>query len=403
MLNLPLSSVQNQDNFTSLGFIRPREALNHKQPTSKRPEIAMSETPAITNLNRDRILGALLGVHAGDSLGATVEFEAWERIQANYPQGVRDIVGGGPFDWPAGHATDDSDLTRAVLLAYRDAEKLKRARSAKTPNVVTLAAQYMVDWYDGRWPDRVRGQRPRDVGGATAVGISNFKRTADPRTSGAGEGRAGNGSLMRCIPTALFQPDADKAFAESMDISAITHDDFNCTVSCAAYNAMVRALVDGRTPEEAWQAGKLAVDRATDAPEPDAVRKLRLGRAAKKVGAAMDAGKSLVQVQDLAANGPKKAANATVAMPFKASGHVLESLTLAVAALFDPRPLEEVLVDVVRFGQDADTNGAIAGGLLGARDGLHVIPLRWREKLQFGKEFAEVTDYLLSSQDSGSH
>jgi ADP-ribosylglycohydrolase len=314
---------------------------------------------------------------------------------------VRDIVGGGHFDWPAGHATDDTDLTRAVLLGYRDAEEMARAGSAKTPDVVKLAAQYMVDWYDGRWPGRVRGQRPRDVGGATAVGISKFKQTADPRTSGAGEGRAGNGSLMRCIPTALFQPDADKALAESMSISAITHDDVSCTLACAAYNAVVRALVDGRSPDEAWQAGKDTVDRAANAADPDAVAKLRLSRAAKKVAAAMDAGRSLVQVQDLAANGPKKAANATTAIPFKASGHVLESLTLAVAAMFDPRPLEDVLVDVVRFGQDADTNGAIAGGLLGARDGIDAIPLRWRETLQFGKEFTEVAEDLLSPPQEG--
>ncbi len=352
---------------------------------------------------RQRILGALLGVHAGDSLGATLEFEAWEQIQAKYPDGVRDIVGGGHFDWPAGHATDDTDLTRAVLLGYRDAEELSRTRPDRARDVVKLAAQHMVDWYDGRWPGRVRGQRPRDVGGATAVGISKFKQTADPRTSGAGEGRAGNGSLMRCIPTALFQPNADKALAESMGISAVTHDDTSCILACAAYNAVARALVDGFSPDKAWQAGKDAVDRAFNAPDPDAdaVRKLRLGRAAKKVEAAMDAGKSLVQVQDLAANGPKNATNASKAIPFKASGHVLESLTLAVAALFDPRPLEEVLVDVVRFGQDADTNGAIAGGLLGARDGVEAIPLRWRTTLQFGNEFAELTEYLLSPPQEG--
>ncbi|KAG7288392.1 hypothetical protein NEMBOFW57_007924 [Staphylotrichum longicolle] len=356
----------------------------------------MSDSSAPTR--QERILGALLGVHAGDSLGATVEFEAWENIQANHPHGVRDIVGGGHFGWPPGHATDDTDLTRAVLLAYRDAEQLKRAQSTKTADVIRLAAQYMVDWYDGRWPGRVRGEMPRDVGGATSVGISRFKQTADPRTSGAGEGRAGNGSLMRCIPTALFQPDAEKAYAESIDISAITHDDLHCTIACAAYNAMVRALVDGESPDEAWQAGKRAVERAAAQAEqePTAARKVKMGRAANKVGAAMDAGKLLVQVQDLAAHGPKKAANATKAIPFKGSGHVLESLVLAVAALFDPRSLEDVVVDVVRFGQDTDTNGAIAGGLLGARDGVNAIPPRWREKLQFGKEFTEVAAYLLT-------
>jgi ADP-ribosylglycohydrolase len=343
-------------------------------------------------------------VHAGDSLGATVEFEAWDDIQNDHPRGVRDIVGGGPFDWPPGHATDDTDLTRAVLLAYRDVEKLKRSQSPKTPDVVKLSAQYMVDWYDGRWPGRDRGQRPVDVGGATATGISKFKRTNDPRTSGAGEGRAGNGSLMRCIPTALFQPDADRACTESLEISAVTHDDFHCTIACAAYNAMVRALVDGESPDKAWQAGKDAVAQAVSlaAAEPTAARKAKMERAASKVEAAIDAGKSLVRVQDLAENGPKRAANATKALPFKAAGYVLESLTLAVAALLDPRPLEDVLVDVVRFGQDADTNGAIAGGLLGARDGVNAIPLRWRETLQFADEFTEVTAYLLSGQEAGN-
>lgn len=357
-----------------------------------------------TTTRHERALGALLGVHAGDSLGATVEFDSWEQIQGDYPRGVRDIVGGGPFDWPPGHATDDTDLTRAVLLAYRDLEKLNRSQSRKSPDVVRLAGQYMVDWYDGRWPGRARNETPRDIGGATATGISNLKRTADPRASGAGEGRAGNGSLMRCIPTALFQPDLTKLLRESLEISAITHDDSHCTISCAVYNVMVRTLVEGKSADEAWQAGKDAVAQATvlAAAEMTAAQKIQLERAADKVERAMDAGKSLVQVRDLAENGPKRAANATKAMPFKASGYVLESLVLGVAAILDPRPLEEVLIDVVRFGQDTDTNGAIAGGLLGARDGVNAIPLRWRELLQFGDEFAEVAEYLLPTQESGN-
>jgi hypothetical protein len=59
-----------------------------------------------------RAAGALLGVHAGDALGATLEFHSWARIKELYPDGLRDIVGGGPFGWPAGHATDDTSTTR---------------------------------------------------------------------------------------------------------------------------------------------------------------------------------------------------------------------------------------------------------------------------------------------------
>jgi ADP-ribosylglycohydrolase len=87
----------------------------------------------------------LLGVHADDSLGATLEFLPWQAIRARYPEGLRDIVGGGPFGWPAGHATDDTDLTRAVLLAYL------------TPghaDIVRAAADNMLAWLNGDGPGR---------------------------------------------------------------------------------------------------------------------------------------------------------------------------------------------------------------------------------------------------------
>jgi hypothetical protein len=64
-----------------------------------------------------------------------------------------------------------------------------------------------------------------------------------------------------------------------------------------------------------------------------------------------------------------------------------DSLSLAIAAIVDPRPLSGVLIDIVRIGNDTDTNAAIAGGLLGARDGASVIPQRWHAPLQFGPEF----------------
>jgi ADP-ribosylglycohydrolase len=251
-------------------------------------------------MDEQRIAGALLGVHCGDALGATVEFLSREQIRELYPRGIRHVVGGGLFDWPAGHATDDTDLTRAVLLAYLD----------PGDDVVRAAADHMLAWCDGDWPDREPGSRPRDIGGATADGLARYRSTGDPRRAGAGPDRLGNGSLMRCIPTALAVPDRDRRIAESE-----------------------------------------AIDQA---------RGLDLA-------AAVDGGPT----------------------PLKddGGGLVLDSLTLAVAAVLDPRPLPDVLIDVVRFGKDTDTNGAIAGGLLGARDGISALPAAWVRKLQFRDEF----------------
>lgn len=320
-------------------------------------DIDTAQPPAAVS-RRDRITGALLGVHVGDALGAGVEFESWEYIRFRHPDGIREILGGGTFDWPPGHATDDTDLTRAVLLACLD----------PGDDVVRTAARHMLDWYQGRWPGRVPGARPRDVGAATEDGLRAFARTGDPRRSGAGPGRAGNGSLMRCLPTALVVADPDRRRRESMEISAITHDDPRCTVACAAYNDMVADLLAGAAPGAAVEAGLSTAD----------------GLGAPDVAAAITTGRGL-HPADLMRTGQ-------TGLPDDAGGFVLDSLSLAVAALLDPRPFAEVIVDIVGLGNDTDTNAAIAGGLLGARDGVAAIPPRWLATLEFQEEFTRLAE-----------
>jgi ADP-ribosyl-[dinitrogen reductase] hydrolase len=51
---------------------------------------------------------------------------------------------------------------------------------------------------------------------------------------------------------------------------------------------------------------------------------------------------------------------------------------------FATESFEECIVGVVNNGQDADTNGAIAGGLAGAFYGIDAIPARWLDALDRG-------------------
>jgi ADP-ribosylglycohydrolase len=290
---------------------------------------------------------------------------SWAAIRAAYPDGVRDIIGGGPFDWPAGHATDDTDLTRAVLLAYLH----------PGDDVVRSAADRMLEWWRGDWPDRQPGP-PRDIGGATHDGLRRYAQTADPRAAGAGRGRAGNGSLMRCIPTALAVPDPARRVVESMAISAVTHDDPRCLLACAAYNGVAAALVAAADPVAALEAG-VAVLTAAPAGNRSA---------AGEVAEAIARGREM----DLA----RAARTGVTGLPLGGTGFVLDSLHLAVAAVADPRPFPEVIIDIVRLGGDTDTNAAIAGGLVGARDGVAAIPPDWLVRLQFRDEFLTAADVL---------
>ncbi|KJR86551.1 uncharacterized protein SPSK_02591 [Sporothrix schenckii 1099-18] len=372
---------------------------------------------------QQRILGALLGVHAGDSFGAAHEFQSWDAIRKSFPPKgriPRAITGGGPFHWSPGHATDDTDMTRAVLLAYSEANR-SGGDTDTFLSVSQAAGQHMLQWFSGDgWPGRPDGTRPKDVGGATADGLHRFARQAkrDPRRAGAGPGRCGNGSLMRCIPTALFARDHVRLLQETALISAITHDDGRCILACVAYNVMVRALVGDDTTEATTPAA--AVQRALDVlrdptttdvlvaaltgdgdggrPPPDTTLRSTLAAHRDEVVAAIEKARGAdFDVGVLADVGPHKAvlASGDKCLRLAGNGYVLESLSLAVAAVLDTqRSWEDLIVDVVRVGRDTDTNGAIAGGLVGARDGVDAIPAAWRAKLQFRHEFTTLVDTM---------
>jgi ADP-ribosylglycohydrolase len=178
---------------------------------------------------------------------------------------------------------------------------------------------------------------------------------------------------MRCIPTGLAVTDRSRRIRESIEISSITHDDQRAAAACAAYNEIAATLVRQTPPEQAINTA-LAAAR-------------ELGCTA--VADAIDRGQR-IQPAIMAATG-------IIPLDDEASGFVLDSLILAVAAVVDPRPLPDVLIDIVRIGNDTDTNAAIAGGLLGARDGATAIPARWRALLQFGEEFADAAGCLEAS------
>ncbi len=175
---------------------------------------------------------------------------------------------------------------------------------------------------------------------------------------------------MRCVPTAVAVRDSARRIAESIAISAITHDDPRCTVACAAYNEIAASLVDGRPVDEAIAVGLATAESLGNVAVADAIRH----------------GRQLVPAT-MARTGELQLAD-------NGAGYVLDSLSLAIAAIEDDRALPDVLVDVVRLGNDTDTNGAIAGGLLGARDGADAIPAEWVGRLQFADEFRAAAALL---------
>ena len=291
------------------------------------------DTKIVTNLSRfERQRGAWLGLAVADALGAPWEFMSAESIAAAAPARLSMRTS---RIWEAGEWTDDTDLTLAASAAYSgDVFEVSRAADA------------MVAWLRAG---------PKDVGNLTRVGLGAIARE-EVKADAAGawamrnvSQSAGNGSLMRALPTGLRRAAADPRLdAESAALSEVTHAEARCVQACVAYNVIVARLLEGCATSVAVEAAYRRVEHL----EVRAVLKRCL-----------DGAPGLYAKRD-------------------AIGFVLLALEVALMALRDSAGYESGIDAVIRFGGDTDTNAAIAGGLLGAKFGDGAIPGDWLSDLQ---------------------
>jgi len=284
-----------------------------------------------------RARGALLGLAVGNQLGVPTEgLGTAKAIREAYPQGVRDLAPppeGSPFD-------DDAAMT--VLLAESLAEKGDFDASD--------VAERWVKWMqrDGR-----------GIGLTTQRALRLIEAGTEPFEAGrlAHNARAAsNGAVMRCIPVAL---------RVSTQQAAITHADERCTWAAAAVNLAARELLHGNQHfvEE-------VLHRLQGAPRTlvDAIRRV-----------------PWEQETDL---------------PFSAggeAGYVVHCVEIAFWCTMHRPSLEEALIFLAEAGGDTDTNAAVAGALLGARDGEAAIPPRWLEQLGTARGVATLAERLITA------
>ena len=70
---------------------------------------------------RDRAVGALVGLALGDALGTTLEFKRRDE----HPL-VTDLVGGGPFGLAPGEWTDDTSMALCLAESILECDRVGR-------------------------------------------------------------------------------------------------------------------------------------------------------------------------------------------------------------------------------------------------------------------------------------
>jgi ADP-ribosylglycohydrolase/fructose-1,6-bisphosphatase/inositol monophosphatase family enzyme len=281
---------------------------------SARPVFRIADPQVLT-----RAQGALLGQVAGDALGGQVEFSSARTIRERHPRGLRTLEDGGYWNTIAGQPTDDSELALMFARTLVRDGGMSRERVRRS--------------YWG-WLE----SGPFDVGLATEVGLTELPNV---------ESQA-NGALMRVSPLGIFgwrlPPEALARLAR--EDADITHPHPVCRDASAAFCVALAHAIRTGDGAEAAHAAALAWARAAKA-DPDVLATL-------------------------------EAVSAPPADFERQSGWVRTALQNAFHRALTAPSLEQGLVDTVMAGGDTDTNGAIAGALLGAVHGRGAVPAAWR-------------------------
>ena len=281
----------------------------------------------------ERVVGSALGLALGDALGAPFEFLRARNVPDPIPALERPWL-----SEPPGSTTDDTAMARNLMRSLA-------ARNGFDPD--DLLERHLA-WFRSDPPDvgTLTGRVLRRIaaGEAATTAAQGIWNERGPEIS------AGNGSVMYCAPLGLAyanRPDELGHLAPAL--SALTHVDGRCMTAVLAVTLGVAALVRGESAETAARAALTAVEDLEGGEE--------LEFLVEAVGGSR------------AIDGPDQ-------------GFCLFTAGAAFQALLHPGDVETELRRVVSLGGDTDTNAAVAGALLGARDGVGRLPSGWLEHLR---------------------
>ncbi len=201
-----------------------------------------------------------------------------------------------------------------------------------------------VDWYNSD---------PVDMGSTVRTGLNRYIRKAELQRPYADD-QAGNGGVMRELPLILYFAGSRDAMLQAVvEQARLTHNHPESDKGCRCYADLVAASL-------------LGADKSA------------LQTLAKKYPL------FLLETYNN-----------------KAGGYIVETIRTVLHYFFNTDSYEEAVIGAVNLGQDADTCGAILGGLAGAYYGYGAIPQRWLDALdqEVLQETLQLADSLLAMKE----
>ena len=312
------------------------------EPDPRLLELAAPDWPAPDPAAaRDRAVGSFLGLAIGDAIGGAVEFKPRD----SFPP-VTEMTGGGAFHLAPGEWTDDT--TMALCLA----ESLLEADTVDQDELMTR----LRGWLE-RGENTVRGSC-FDIGATTRAAIAEFAATGQAAAGSEEPTAAGNGSLVRLAPLAIFaagRPDEAAFLAQKQ--SRATHGAQECLDACTLFVAQLLDALSG-----ADKAGALRP------------RVMSLSPRLLFINAGEWKDKPRARI--------------------RSSGYVVHTLEAALWSVWQTGNFRDAVLLAANLGDDADSVAAVAGQLAGALYGAQAIPAAWRARVAWGDRIAMLANAL---------
>jgi ADP-ribosyl-[dinitrogen reductase] hydrolase len=288
----------------------------------------------------------VLGLALGDAAGAPFEFRRARDIPSPLPVLELPWQGG-----PSGSTTDDTAMARNLVRSLTEKGRLDPDDLMKRH----------LEWFRSD---------PPDVGSQTRRVLQRVDRGEDARAAARAvweergpEVSAGNGSVMYCAPLGVaYANRPDHLYELAPLLSSLTHHDERCRTACLAVTLVTAALVRGDDPERSLH---------------EAVTSLLDHEGGEELEFMIEAAGTSRPV-----DGPDQ-------------GFCLFTAGLGLQAVLHDATYEEGVARVIALGGATDTNAAVSGALLGARDGAGVLPRGWLERLQGREELESEAKSLL--------
>ncbi len=258
------------------------------------------------------------------------------------------MVGGGPFGLEPGQWTDDTSM--ALCLAESLLE-----RGGLDPHDVM---RRFVRWW--RHGELSCTGECFDIGTTVADALGRYEETGDPLAGSTHPRAAGNGSIMRLAPVALWHArDEDAAERDAALSSRLTHGAEESVDACRLLARMLVRAMRG--------ASKLEV---------------LLGDAETFEGA--PAIVAIARGEHLARAEPD----------IDSSAYVVHCLEAATWCLARTETFRDAVLAAANLAEDADTTAAVCGQLAGALYGVDAIPAGWLLRLAWRDRIERLEERL---------